>query len=89
MGNNRPPMWQQLTMITVSLIAVALTLWMEAPEWQRQQIRRTARDALAVAAWRSGRATMGLEIDRGPQVASTGYRATYWLSRLRDAIGRP
>lgn len=82
----QPPMWQQLLMTAVSVAAVAAMLWMEAPPWQREQIRSAIRNRLAVVAWRSGRKAMGLEIDRGKPVGL--YQVTYYLSRLRDAAGR-
>ena len=83
-----PPMWQQLLMTAVSLAAVGAMLWMEAPEWQRETIRRAVRGRLASVAWDSGRAAMKIELDRGPGKARSGYQLTYWLSRLRDAAGR-
>lgn len=79
-------MWQQLLMTAVSVAAVAAMLWMEAPQWQRDQFRQAVRSKLAVAAWQSGRKAMGLEIDRGKPVGL--YQVTYYLSRLRDAAGR-
>ena len=87
MGDH-PPMWQQLLMTAVSLAAVGAMLWMEAPEWQRETMRRWVRSHLASAAWQSGRAAMRLEIEGGPAKARSGYQVTYWLSRLRDAAGR-
>lgn len=87
MGGERPPMWQQLVMTAVSVAAVAAMLWMEAPAWQKEQIRHALRSHLAVAAWQTGRKAMRLEIDRGRPVGL--YQVTYWISRLRDAAGLP
>jgi hypothetical protein len=87
MGDSKPPMWQQLLMTAVSVAAVAAMLWMEAPPWQRDQIRNAARSRLAAAAWRSGRQAMSLEIEQGRP--GPGYQLTYLLSRLRDAAGLP
>lgn len=87
MGGDHPPMWQQLVMTAVSVAAVGVMLWMEAPQWQRDQIRHQLRSHLAMAAWRSGREAMRLEIDRGRPVGL--YHVTYLISRLRDAAGRP
>lgn len=87
MGGDRPPMWQQLVMTAVSVAAVGVMLWMEAPQWQKEQIRLAVRSHLAVAAWRSGRKAMRLEIDGGRPVGL--YQVTYLLSRLRDAAGLP
>jgi hypothetical protein len=87
MGGEHPPMWQQLLMTAVSVAAVAAMLWMEAPTWQREQIRQAVRSRLASAAWRSGREAMRLEIEHGRP--GSGYTFTYWLSRLRDAAGLP
>jgi hypothetical protein len=88
MGGDRQPVWQQLVMTAVSVLAVAAMLWMEAPQWQRDQIRGVLRNRLAVAAWRSGRAAMRLELDRGRPVG-LNLHLTEVLSRLRDAAGLP
>ena len=83
MGGDRP-LWQDLLMTAVSLAAVGAMLWMEAPGWQRDQIRQTVRSRVAGAAWQTGRHAMSLEIEHGRP--GPGYQLTYWLSRLRDAI---
>jgi hypothetical protein len=84
-SSSDPPVWQQLLMTAVSLAAVAAMLWMEAPQWQRDQFRNGLRSRLAQAAWQSGRHAMSLEIERG-RPAGLGYGVTYWLSRVRDLL---
>jgi len=89
MGGDRQPVWQQLVMTAVSLAAVGAMLWMEAPQWQRDQIRNAVRSRLAGVAWRSGRKAMSRELDGDLPGARSGYVVTYWLSRLRDVAGLP
>jgi hypothetical protein len=69
---------------------MAAIMWMEAPEWQRETVKagvkaKTRRLAAALAR-RSGHRAMGDELSGRTPAAESGYRFTYKLSRLRDAL---
>ena len=79
-----------LIMTLITLAGVAAIMWMEAPEWQRETIRRAmrhrARRAAAALARASGHRAMGDELSGRLREALAGYGFTYRLSRLRDRI---
>ncbi len=88
MGDQGP--WAHLLMTVITLCGVAAVMWMEAPEWQREMIRRSAvvklRRCVAVAAARSGHRAMGDELSGRKAEAHAGYGFTYRLSALRDRL---
>ena len=82
--------WAHLLMTLITLAGVAAMVWMEAPEWQRELIRRAARSRLkqlaAAVARRSGHRALGDELDGRAEQARAGYGFTYRLSSLRDRL---
>ena len=86
----RPGPWAHLIMTVITLSGVALVMWMETPEWQRQMITRAARGRLRVLATRvaarSGHQSMGSELSGRAAEAHAGYGLTYRLSRMRDRL---
>jgi hypothetical protein len=77
-------------MTLITLAGMAAVMWMEAPEWQRETAKRAVKaksrrlaDALAR---RSGHRAMGDELSGRAPAAESGYRFTYRLSKLRDAL---
>jgi len=79
-----------LLMTAITLSGVAAIMWMEAPEWQREAIRRAARHRARRLAARLARAcghrAMGDELSGHTREALAGYGFTYNLSRLRDRL---
>jgi hypothetical protein len=88
MGEQGP--WQHLLMTAVTLASVLGIMWMEAPEWQREMVRRAARARAhrfaAALARSSGHRAMGDELSGRTAEAHAGYGFTYRLSRLRDRL---
>jgi hypothetical protein len=88
MGDQGPVTHLVMTVITVA--GVAVIMWMEAPEWQREAIKRAvklrARRLAARAAHASGHRAMGDELGGRRAEADAGYGFTYRLSRLRDRM---
>jgi hypothetical protein len=88
MGDQGP--WTHLLMTLITLGGVAAVMWMEAPEWQREAIRRQARARLrglaTLLAARSGHRAMGDELSGRMAEAHAGYGFTYRLSRMRDRL---
>lgn len=82
--------WTHLVMTLITLGGVAVIMWMEAPEWQRQMLTRTVRSRLhraaALAARASGHRAMGDELGGRDREAHAGYGFTYRLSRVRDRL---
>ncbi len=82
--------WTHLLMTAVTLAGVAAVMWMEAPEWQREMIRRQARSRMRSLAIRlaaaSGHRAMGDELRGRMAEAHAGYGFTYKLSRMRDRL---
>lgn len=82
--------WTHLLMTVITLAGVAGVMWMEAPEYQREMVKRAARHRLrrlaAAAARHSGHRAMGDELSGRLKEALAGYRFTYRLSRVRDAL---
>jgi hypothetical protein len=82
--------WTHLLMTLITLAGVSAVMWMEAPEWQRETIRRAARLRLhqlaAAAARASGHRAMGDELGGRMREAMAGYGFTYRLSRMRDRL---
>jgi len=89
MGGDQGPL-SHLLMTLITLAGVAAIMWMEAPQWQREAIRRSARHharrAAARVARASGHRAMGDELSGRLRDAATGYGITYRLSRLRDGL---
>jgi hypothetical protein len=79
-----------LLVTVITLGGVAAVMWMEAPEYQREMIRRAARlrlqRAAGAAARASGHRAMGDELSGRLREALAGYGFTYRLSRLRDRL---
>jgi hypothetical protein len=79
-----------LAMTLITLAGMAAIMWMEAPEWQRETVRRAARlkgrRLAAAVARRSGHRAMGDELSGRDGQAEAGYGFTYRLSRLRDKL---
>ena len=88
MGDQGP--WTHLLMTVITLAGVGAVMWMEAPEWQREMIRRSAvvklRKCVALAAARSGHRAMGDELQGRTAEARAGYGFTYRLSAFRDRL---
>jgi hypothetical protein len=88
--DGKPGPLAHLLMTLITLAGVALIMWMESPEWQRQMIARTtrarARRFAALVAARSGHQSMGSELSGRTIEAEAGYGITYRLSRLRDRL---
>lgn len=82
--------WTHLLMTAITLAGVAAVMWMEAPEWQRETIKRglraKGRRAAAVLARKSGHRAMGDELSGRAAEAEAGYGVAYRLSRLRDKL---
>jgi hypothetical protein len=82
--------WTHLLMTLITLTGVAVIMWMEAPEWQRQLIARAARARLRAAATRvaasSGHHAMGDELSGRLREALAGYGFTEKISRIRDRL---
>lgn len=82
--------WTHLLMTVITLAGVAGVMWMEAPEYQREMVKRAARSRLrrlaAGLARASGRRAMGDELDGRADQARAGYGFTYRLSCLRDRL---
>lgn len=82
--------WEHLVMTLVTVAGMAALMWMEAPEWQREIIKRAARNRLrrlaAGVARRSGHRAMGDELDGRTEQARAGYGFTYRLSTFRDRL---
>ncbi len=82
--------WTHLLMTAITVTGVLVIMWMEAPEWQREAMRRAARSRLRRAAARLARSTghraMGDELSGRPAEAEAGYRFTERLSLLRDRL---
>ena len=81
--------WMHLLMTLITVAGVGVIMWMEAPEWQREtikrQIRLRARQCADRVARASGHRAMGRELDGTPE-RDAGYERTRWLSRVRDAL---
>ena len=77
-------------MTVITLAGVAVIMWMEAPPWQQEIIRRAVRlrcrRLMAAWAMRSGRRAMGDELRGRKAEADAGYGFTYRLSSLRDRL---
>lgn len=88
MGDQGP--WTHLLMTVITVAGVAGIMWMEAPEWQRELIRRAIRSKLRFAVTRlaraSGHRAMGDELAGRTAEAEAGYGWTYRLSRVRDSL---
>ena len=82
--------WTHLLMTLITIGGVAVIMWMEAPDWQRQIITRAARvklrRAAGLAARASGHQAMGSELSGRLHEAIARYGVTYRLSRLRDRL---
>ncbi len=82
--------WTHLLMTAITVTGVLVIMWMEAPEWQREAMRRAARSRLRRAAARlaraSGHRAMGDELSGRQAEAEAGYGFTYRLSRWRDRL---
>jgi hypothetical protein len=82
--------WSHLIMTAVTVAGVAVIMWMEAPDWQREAIRRKIRlrlrRAAALVAARSGHRAMGDELSGHQAEAEAGYGLTYRLSMFRDRL---
>ena len=82
--------WAHLVTVLISVAGMAALVWMEAPEWQREAIRRVirlrARSVAARVAAASGRRAMGDELSGRAGQAEAGYGFTYRLSTLRDRL---
>ena len=88
MGDQGP--WTHLVMTVITVAGVLVIMWMEAPEWQRETIKRAARararKCAARLAARSGHRAMGDELNGRRAEAEAGYGFTYRVARLRDAL---
>lgn len=77
-----------VTLVTVA--GMALMVWAEMPEWQREMMTRAVRSRLhrvaAKLARASGRRAMGDELAGRASEADAGYRRTYRLSVTRDRL---
>ena len=82
--------WTHLLMTLITLGGVAVIMWMEAPEWQRQMITRSARakarGLVTRVAASSGHHAMGDELSGRLREALAGYGFTEKLSRIRDRL---
>lgn len=82
--------WTRLLTMLITVAGMAAIMWMEAPEWQREAIRRTARfrayRLLNRLARASGRRAMGDELAGRKHEADAGYHFTERVSRVRDAL---
>lgn len=82
--------WTHLLMTAITVSGVLVIMWLEAPEWQRETMRRAVRSRLHRAAARlaraSGHRAMGDELSGRRGEAEAGYRFTYRLSALRDRL---
>jgi len=82
--------WAHLVTVLISVAGMAALVWMEAPEWQREAIRRVirlrARSVAGRVAAASGRRAMGDELSGRKAEAEAGYGFTYRLSTLRDRL---
>jgi hypothetical protein len=80
--------WQRIVTTLVTVAGIAAIMWMEAPEWQREAIRRATRRRvyrlLHRVARASGRRAMGDELAGRQNEADAGYSFTLRLSQLRD-----
>jgi hypothetical protein len=81
--------WTHLIMTAITLAGVAVIMWMEAPEWQRQMAARKIRLRLRSAATRlaacAGHRAMGRELGGTPE-NDAGYHTAYRISRFRDTL---
>lgn len=81
--------WQRLVITLASVALMTWAVWMEAPEWQREQLKRTVKARAYLVLHRlaraSGHRAMGAELAGRPE-ADAGYRFTERLSRVRDAL---
>jgi hypothetical protein len=88
MGDQGP--WTHLVMTVITVAGVLVIMWMEAPEWQRETIKRAARVRVRSLAGRlaarSGHRAMGDELDGRTAEAEAGYGFTYRVSKLRDRL---
>lgn len=88
MGDQGP--WTHLVMTVITVAGVAVIMWMEAPEWQREaikrQVRLKARSAVTRLAAASGHRAMGDELAGRKAEADAGYGFTYRISRARDRL---
>jgi hypothetical protein len=86
-GGDQGP-WTHLVMTVITVAGVGVIMWMEAPEWQRETIKRAIRFRLHRAADQlaraSGHRAMGDELQGRTSEAEAGYGFTYRLSRMRD-----
>ena len=89
MGEPQGP-WTHLLVTVISVAGMAALVWMEAPEWQREMIKRQARLRLRSLITRlavsSGQRAMGDELSGRTAEAHAGYGFTYRLSALRDRL---
>ena len=80
--------WQRIVTTLVTVAGIAAIMWMEAPDWQREMIRRSVRRRayrlLHLLARRSGHRAMGDELAGRQNEADAGYSFTLLLSQLRD-----
>ena len=80
----------QIIQLTIALTGMALVLWLQTPQWQRQMMMRAVRRRLHGAAARvarsSGHRAMGAELAGRLNDAVHGYEVTERLSRLRDRL---
>lgn len=87
--NDQGP-WAHLLMTAITLAGVAGMMWMEAPEYQREMVKRAARSRLrrlaAAVARHSGHRAMGDELGGRADQARAGYGFTYRISCLRDRL---
>ena len=82
--------WTRLATMVITVAGMAAIAWMEAPEWQREAMRR----ALRMRAYRmlhrlaraSGHRAMGDELAGRKTEADAGYSFTERVSRLRDRV---
>jgi hypothetical protein len=85
-----PNPWQNLLVTVVTVAGVAVIMWMEAPAWQRETVKRALRWRLRYVATRlaarSGHRAMGDELDGREAEAEAGYRQTFKLSTWRDRL---
>jgi hypothetical protein len=82
--------WRHLIMTLISVAGMAVMVWMELPETQRQLMLIQGRVKLYAglhrAAHRAGRAGMGSELARHMPSAHASYGLAYRLARWRDRV---
>ena len=89
MGDNSG-LLRHLLITAITVAGVAVIMWLEAPDWQKEMISRGANLRLhglaAGLARAAGHSAMGDELKGRASEARAGYRVTERLSRLRDRL---